>query len=142
MLRSSSLLALLLVSACSYPYDQLERVDAPMPDVPIIGCHVIDQEGCGSGPCQADVDEVGRVETACRPGGSSNTGDWCVDRSFCGGGLACWANRDGTDDGRCFAICFTTADCPFATHCDSTTELSATYGGRGAFPCTPDEVSP
>lgn len=135
-------IGLLAVSGCSYPYDQLERIDAPMPDVPITGCHIIDQTGCPSGACQGDVDEVGRIETSCRSGGSSNTGGWCVDRSFCGNGLACWANRDGTDDGRCFAVCFTTADCPFGTHCDATTELSASFGGRGAYPCTPDEPSP
>ena len=134
-------MAAVTLAGCSFPYEQIERLDTgPRPDAPITGCHIIDQEGCPSSSfCQGDVDQVGRIETFCRSGGSSNTGGWCVDHSFCGAGLACWENRDGTADGLCYAVCFTTGDCPVGTHCDATTPLQASFGGRGAYPCTPDE---
>ncbi len=136
--RLTSLLAVSLTAlGCSFPYDQLERVDAPIPDAPIIGCHIIDQTGCSSGSCQADVDATGFIETLCHPAGSSNAGGYCSDHSFCGNTLACWDDRDGSGDGHCYEVCFQIGDCNVGTHCDAT-GFTASYAGRTAYRCVPD----
>lgn len=134
------LFSLLLVGAvgCGYPYDQVSRVDTgPMPDVPLTGCNVVDQTGCASGACQADVDAAGLVDAMCHPAGSSNAGGYCADHSFCGNTLACWDDRDGSGDGRCYQVCFGAADCNVGTRCD-TAGFSATFAGRTVYRCVPE----
>jgi hypothetical protein len=148
------LLSFGLAAGCSFPYEDLVRVDAsasdatvfdaalpdapPGPDVPVVGCHAVLDTDCMPGHCAADVSRSGMVEAVCRPAGSANAGVYCRDRSFCGNGLACWEDRTGAEAHVCWELCFTTDDCRPGYHCDATTSLTATYLGRPAFPCLPD----
>lgn len=137
-MQRAPLLAFGLALGCSFPYGDLPRVDAPVPDVPVVGCHAIREGDCMPGHCAADVSRFGMVDATCRPPGSSNAGGYCADRSFCGNGLACWQDPTGGEAHVCWELCFTTGDCRPGYHCDSTTPLAASYLGRAAFPCLPD----
>ena len=157
--RSPILAALLALScaACSYDFESVPRADggrAPAGDAgprtsdggaPVdaarprldsgFACDPVNDEGCGSSFCSAEIDRTTLTRVQCRgASGSGGFDTFCSDLSFCVRGFVCWADPS-TGDERCQMPCYGDGDCPPTHRCDVGGEYTYPFADRSVYRC-------